>query len=261
MKHIITLLAIVGLPFIALSAERTPTPPLRVLTYNIHHSRGTDNKLNPKRIAEVIKKTKADLVALQEVDVNTKRSGITNQPEILSKLTGFHHRFAKAIDFQGGQYGVAILSRFPITRSSAIPLPASPGHEKRAILFITIKLPDQSQLTFASTHLDHTRDPANRIAQTQTIIKNLPPKVPLILAGDLNAIPTSKSVKLITNHLKNATAKKPLATFPSSKPNRQIDYILYRNLHRYKPAKSIVIDEKIASDHRPLLTIFSPITR
>jgi endonuclease/exonuclease/phosphatase family metal-dependent hydrolase len=104
---------------------------LRVLCYNIHHGEGTDGKVDLPRLARVIHAAMPDFVALQEVDRNVRRSGSVDQSAELAKLTGLHGAFAKAIDYDGGEYGQAILSRFPIERLTIHHLPGEPEREQR----------------------------------------------------------------------------------------------------------------------------------
>lgn len=94
-------------------AQDAPAPALtlRVLSYNIHHGRGTDNQVDLARIAKVISDSQADLVALQEVDHGTRRTGGVDQTSELGRLTGMHSQFCKQIDYDDGEYGQALLSR------------------------------------------------------------------------------------------------------------------------------------------------------
>ena len=97
---------------------------LRVMSYNIHIGVGLDKKSDLARIANVIKAADVDVVALQEVDVRTRRSGTdVDQLAELAKLTGMHGRFGKGRDFDGGEYGQAILSRQPIKEFTVHKLP------------------------------------------------------------------------------------------------------------------------------------------
>ncbi|MBC8125022.1 MAG: tetratricopeptide repeat protein [Candidatus Kapabacteria bacterium] len=92
-------------------------PGIRVLCYNIHHANPPSRPdfIDMVAIANVIKQEQPDLVALQEVDAYTTRSGkALHQAEELGRLTGMKVYFAKAIDYGGGEYGVAILSKFPM---------------------------------------------------------------------------------------------------------------------------------------------------
>src|SRR6185437_13939279 len=110
--------------------------PMTVMTYNIHHGAGMDKRVDLPRIANLIKQFNPDFVALQEVDVDTNRTGHLNQPAELGKLTGMHPLFGRAMDYDGGQYGVMILSRSPAIDHRIIELPYTPGgkHEPRVAL-------------------------------------------------------------------------------------------------------------------------------
>ena len=93
---------------------------IRVLTYNIHHGEGVDGKFDLPRIADVIKLASPDLVALQEVDQGTARASGVDQPAELARLTGMKVVFGRNIDFQGGGYGTAVLSRLPVKAQSRV---------------------------------------------------------------------------------------------------------------------------------------------
>src|SRR5699024_4851423 len=146
---------------------------LRVVTYNIHHANppAKPGVIDVEGIARVIKETGAELVALQEVDVNTTRSGLElNQAKKLDQLTDMHYFFSKSIDFQGGRYGNAVLSKFPIVDSLALNLPIDEqiGGEKRSVAAITVELPAGQQIIFASTHLGFKSE-TNRLIQIKEI--------------------------------------------------------------------------------------------
>ena len=141
------------------SPDITPVV-LRVMTYNIHHAEGLDGKVDLERIANVIRQSNADVIALQEVDKNTERTGSIDMPADLARLTGMNVAFGANLDnFQGGQYGTAILSRFPIESYENHRLKQAREGEQRGVLQAVLKIA-QGQLLFTCTHLDHTRDPA-----------------------------------------------------------------------------------------------------
>jgi len=104
------------------------------MTYNIHHGRGADGEINLERIAEVITRAKPDLVALQEVDVKTRRSGGVDQAAKLGELTGMSHFFAEAMPFQGGGYGNAVLSRIVAEIRGIIERISADKHELEALV-------------------------------------------------------------------------------------------------------------------------------
>ena len=119
-------------------SDPSAAPILRVLTYNIHHGEGLDGRLDLARTAAIVSGADPDLVALQEVDRGTRRTGGQDQVAELERLTGMHAVFGKAMDYQGGAYGVAVLSRSPIRRISNRRLPGSPDREPRTALSVDV---------------------------------------------------------------------------------------------------------------------------
>ena len=229
---------------------------LRILSYNIHHAEGVDGKLDVPRIAQVILSVKPDLVALQEVDKNTTRTGKVNQDIELANLTKMNSVFGSNITFQGGQYGNAILSKFPIIKNKNFLLPNVDSGEQRGLLRSQIQISNKENVLFFSTHLDHRRSDTERLASAEAInqIISLNNKSPAILAGDFNDVPESPTLKEL-GKLWLRTNKKILKTIPASKPSRQIDYIFVQPKERWKIIESQVLDEDIASDHRAIFSI------
>jgi endonuclease/exonuclease/phosphatase family metal-dependent hydrolase len=115
---------------------------LRVLTYNIHHGEGMDGRFDLPRVADVVKNAQADLVALQEVDEGTQRASGVNEVTELARLTDMHAAFGKAMDFSGGAYGVAILSRWPLRGTRNDPLPSFDDREPRTALTVDVQAGD-----------------------------------------------------------------------------------------------------------------------
>lgn len=237
------------------SAQPEAARTLRVLTYNIHHGEGVDRKLDLPRIAKIIADQKPDLVAIQEVDQKTKRVGGADTTAELAKLTKMHGKFGKAIDFQGGEYGQAILSRYPIREFQVHKLPNEDGREQRIAVAAEVRIGDGPTLTFVSTHLDHERDDLRQKQAAKLDDVFGKPKGPVIVAGDLNATPESKPLAILSRNWKPASTGKPLLTIPVKKPARQIDYVLYRPADKLRVIEARVLDEPVASDHRPLFVV------
>jgi endonuclease/exonuclease/phosphatase family metal-dependent hydrolase len=241
----------------SLAAEDRPARrSLRVLTYNIHHGEGTDRKLDLERIAKVIADAQPDLVAVQEVDHKTKRTGGVDQTAELAKLTKLHGKFGKAIDFQGGQYGQAVLSKFPIREFKVHELPNEGEREQRVAVAAEVQLGEGGPtLLFVSTHLDHERDDLRQkqAAKLDELFGKIKP--PVILAGDLNATPDSKPLAILAKNWNSAETGKPLPTIPVAKPTRQIDFVLHRPADKLKVLEARVLNEAVASDHRALLAV------
>lgn len=230
---------------------------LRVLSYNIHHCEGLDRKLDLERIARVIKAVEPDVVALQEVDQNAKRSESVDQAAELGRLTEMHAVFGANIPLQGGHYGNAILSRHPILQHKNHLLPNVGGGEQRGVIEATIAIPGtEHSFLFFATHLDHRKDDAQRLASADLIngFATARPDLNAVLVGDLNATPESQTIARFESTWHRANTE-ILPTFPAEKPNRQIDYILISPKSRWNTVEVRVLDEPVASDHRPIFAI------
>lgn len=230
---------------------------IRIMTYNIHHGNPpeSDDVIDLDAIAEIIRESGAQLIAVQELDSVADRSGKLFQLEYLAQKLEMHFHFFRAIPFQNGSYGQGILSSFPISEFQTIALPkdTSLSSEDRVMGLAKVKLPNQQIVYFASTHWDYLSE-KNRILQSKKIIETIRLfEYPLILAGDLNAKTESKSMKILREVFTEASTKfEP--TIPNINPNRKIDHILYTYKKRFKLLDEDVINNtqsQQASDHLP----------
>jgi len=259
MSRAITLLIALGVLATAAVAQSPATAPLRVrvLTYNIHHAEGVDKVLDLERIARVIRSAEPDLVALQEVDRKATRTKSIDQPAELSRLTGLAVVFGPNIPLQGGDYGNAVLSRWPVSRSENHRLPNVDAGEQRGVLEVHVTPPGFAEsIVLWATHFDHRGNDAERRASAAAIEALVAgrPAMPALLAGDLNDVPASPTLTALGTHW---TRSNPtvLLTSPASKPSRQIDYVLVRPASRWRAVETHVLDEAVASDHRPVLAV------
>jgi len=235
---------------------------IRVLCYNIHYGQGTDNQYDIERLAKVIKQAKPDFVALQEVDVGVKRSGRIHQAGRLAELTGLAVRFGPTQHYEGGLFGNAVLTRYPILNVVIQPLPYSESTKSRVTyprgaIAVTVRGPNGKPLKLISTHFQHNV-PEDRIAEAKAINKIFAKSddtIPTILAGDMNAKPDAEPVKILQQKWANAIDKAATPSAPSPKPRSRIDYIFYRSEMQFHLKQSEVIAEKVASDHRPVFAI------
>lgn len=236
------------------TADEPAKIPLRVLCYNIHHGEGTDCKVDLPRLATVIKAARPDLVALQEVDRNTRRTGGVDQTAELAKLTGLHGRFGKQIDYEGGEYGQAILSRFPTGELTVHWLPGMPDRERRIAASARVIVGGR-EIMFVTTHLHHQRREfrESQAAELNKLFGH--GDKPVILAGDLNATPDEKPIAILAEKWTMTNPKPPALTYPSGMPTKRLDYVLCRPASQFVVVSSSVIDEPVASDHRPVLTV------
>ena len=249
--------------------DRAVMPPkgqsLRVMTYNIYGARATSpaNAADLDAIAEVIRRQNPDFVTLNEVDVFTNRTGKdVHQARDLAEKLGMEWHFSKAIDRDGGEYGDAVLSKYPILekRSYRLPCAAEQPGEDRSLCVIRVQI-DGKDLYVASTHLDHLSGDASRLVQATEIrrIRDTELEGDLILCGDLNAIPSSNVIATMTSFLTN-TGPIDQYTFPSDDPSRKIDYIMYAPIEHFGVQNCQVVsrgDQQVggvdASDHRPVI--------
>lgn len=232
---------------------------LTVMTYNIHHanppSKQETGEIDIDAIVNVIRKENPDLVALQEVDVNTERSGKVNQAAVIAEKLGMHSFFGRAIDHDGGEYGVAILSKYPLLEAQVIPLPedADPKAEDRVIATATVKLPGGLAIRFGSTHLD-VRSAENRDQQVRAINQMASSNTaPFIVGGDFNAMPGSSAIAELDKAFTRTCIDDCEPTIPVINPKRVIDFIAFSKESPFRVISQKVVPERYASDHLPVV--------
>lgn len=232
---------------------------LTMMTFNIHHGRGTDGELNLARIANIITKSGADLIGLNEVDRHfSARSDYKDQIRWLAERLQFDYAYGPALSLRRGassnrkQYGNALLSRYPITSVE--------NHrfqfrvvEDRALLEATVHVAKR-RLKVYVTHL--SLDPITHHRQTETIVNKVTQDdPPVIVLGDWNMRPGARAWKKITQSLQDVwlcAGVGPGYTFPSSRPQTRLDYIFLSDDFRITETK-VVSASPEASDHLPVL--------
>jgi len=239
---------------------------LKVLTYNIHHGEGADGNVDIDRIAKVILESKADLVALQEVDRGVERTKKIDTMTMLADLTGMTYTFGKNLDYQGGDHGNGVLVRYPILEEKNLLLRSIQSSEQRGLLQLVIEIKGQ-EIVFMNTHLDDKLDGAERMASVQEMMTATQQYAnrPVILCGDFNDIPTSATIGKIEEAFDDSWArigKGEGSTYPASKPAKRLDYIFTKknNLDSITSLSLTPVSARViaggASDHLPLLVEF-----
>ncbi len=224
---------------------------LRILAYNVRHGAGMDDVVDLTRAARVIRELQPDVVALQEIDNRTTRTDGVDQAARLGELTGMHAAFGTFMNYAGGQYGMALLSKYPLSDVTNHRLPD--GAEPRSALAARIRPDDPaSDVVIVGIHLYSSAE--ERLAQAQRIVDILEDeRAAVILVGDFNSTPDSPVISLLARTWTIPDKGTDHLTFPSHDPSREIDYIMYRPTDRFEVIALDVIDEPLASDHRPVL--------
>ena len=227
---------------------------VRVLSFNIYHGETMNGNFDLEQIARVIRQAEPDLVALQEVDLYTGRSGGRDLASELGLMTKMVPLFGRAMPFDGGEYGEGILSRYSFLSTRNHILPSGEGKEPRSALEVHVIMKSGDTIAFVGTHFDHTGDVdrINQAAELRDILARV--DLPVLLAGDLNATPESRCMEILFSDLSpSSTDMAP--TIPSNGPRAKIDYILYGPPDRWRVLESRVICDSVASDHCAFLSV------
>lgn len=246
MKQLLRILFAAGLIFGSVLTVSGRT--LKVMSYNVHNGVGLDGLRDHGRIGAIIAAENPDFVAVQEVDSMTSRSGGTYVLGEIAESAGMNAIFAPAISFDGGLYGIGLLVREQPDSVSRIPLP---GREEERMLVIA----DYPDYAVACTHFSLT--PEDALLSTE-IVRQEAWKRPgrlMILMGDLNSHPDSPVIETLcrTFAIVNAT---DVPTFPADHPKETIDFIMVSGRGKGLDEANVkVVDEPVASDHRPVVAL------
>lgn len=219
---------------------------LKLMSYNIKNANGMDDVCNFQRIANVINNASPDVVAIQEVDSMTNRSGQKYVLGEIAERTQMHGYFAPAIDYDGGKYGIGLLTKQVPLRLQSLPLP---GREEAR----TLILAEFADYIYCCTHMSLTEEDRMKSLELVKAFTSSSTK-PLFLAGDMNAEPESGFIKELQKDFQILSNPKQ-HTFPAPDPKETIDYIatLKQNAKGFAVISAKVINEPMASDHRPIL--------
>ncbi|WP_337267323.1 endonuclease/exonuclease/phosphatase family protein [Oryzifoliimicrobium ureilyticus] len=229
-----------------------------LLTYNVHSCVGTDRRLDPKRIADVIAQSGADIVALQEVDVGRKRTGGIDQAELIASHLKMNAQFHPALHLEEEKYGDAILTAFPMRLVKAGALPSI--GETRGALWVRIDVGGLN-VNVINTHLGlrshDRRQQVNALMEPSWMGSEQFQSAPSIFCGDFNAGPRSPIHATLEGTLRNShrlAGKGVARTFPSRLPLLSLDHVFVSD--GVDALSSEVIANPLArraSDHLPLL--------
>lgn len=257
MKSLLPILFLV-LGATVLAATPGTSTTVRVLTFNIKHGEGEDGKLDLGRTAATIRGAGADIVALQEVDRGVRRSGGRDEPAELAKLTGLAVQFQNNLDYQGGEYGISILSRFPVKEVHRMHYSLEGKTEPRGVIEAVLDVGGRDVAVFC-THLSvGTNETANRMRSTEQlralVAQATAAKRPVILCGDFNATPDTSVYAAMRTFLTDTwseVGKGDGLTIPVEHPTERIDYI-WISRDAIEPRHAQVLSSE-ASDHLPVV--------
>ncbi len=231
---------------------------IRLLTYNVHSCRGTDGKVDPLRIADVIARCEADIVALQELDVGRMRTGGVDQAQIIASHLNAVSHFHPAFHLEDEQYGDAILTALPSRLVKAGPLPSI--GEPRGAIWVSVDV-GGTELQVINTHFGLRR--RERANQATTLLgpgwlgSAACRDAPCVLLGDFNAVPSSVVYRMFARGMRDVQMRdgsRARATFPSRFPLLRLDHIFAGDC--VVPLQAEVVSNlrtRTASDHLPLL--------
>lgn len=267
----IVFIAIMFLGFIPRNYAQGKPVQLRVLSYNIHYGVGMDSNKDLKRIADVINRLNPDIVGLQEVADSNMTATISHLTDMIGvfgastekETPNLYHLLDIPVPESQLFYGDAILSKYPFRYLGNLSIPSASSSRYEAMCVdvnFSEKYGEETMVRFITTHFDYLRTIGSEYARKaaieviETAFINDSLNIPYILTGDLNATPRSAPLKLLEEKgwvIENAG--KELATVPSISPQKQIDYVLVRPKRRWRIIDVSVIEEELASDHRPIL--------
>lgn len=232
----------------------------RILSYNIHKGiGGIDRKYRPERISSVVRTYDPDIVLMQEVDEDHKRSLRHQQVRMFAEELGYnYYEFQPNVFLKQGRYGNAILSKHPITDMENINL-TIPPKKKRGGLMCTIRFTNnniEQDLIVVNVHLGlaaYERQKQLRILTAQPQIKTLPNSTPVLIGGDFNDVWTNLCRKIM-NRENFFSALKKSRTYPAIYPTRSLDRIFHRGEIELKRAfVGRIALARYASDHLPII--------
>ena len=250
MRRPLALVALVAtLAGVPLSAQAT----LRVAAYNIKHGLGMDGEVDLARVADVLRPLDADVITLQEIDRGVERTDGVHQATRLGDLLGMEAHFGDFMPYQGGEYGMAVLTRLPVISATNVRLPD--GAEPRTALDVRVSVGAEGrEVSVVGIHLYQT--PEERLAQADSLTSYFrEAEHPVILAGDFDSRRGDRVMTRLTEHWFVMRKEGDADTFPADAPDREIDFVMIRPAEAFEIVEHRVVAELLASDHRPLLAV------
>lgn len=233
----------------------------RVTTYNIHKCRGLDRRVRPHRIIDVLKETRADVIALQEVVGMDEPERERNQVRAIAEELGFEFRIGENRRLHGGAYGNALLTKLPIVYECNHDITWR-KREPRGCLEVVVSVGSKQKVRIFNVHLGtaffERRYQAKRLLEV--VDQEVPLKSPRVLLGDFNEWPRGLASHLLENHFQTAEPQGRLGrvrSYPGILPLAHVDHVYYDSpleLVDVKIHRSAIA--LMASDHLPVVAEF-----
>jgi endonuclease/exonuclease/phosphatase family metal-dependent hydrolase len=239
----------------ALPSDCRRSAAVRILSINLRHGEGADGGSNLEAVAALVETVKPDVVAVQEVDRGVARSDRRDLPALLSEATGMHAAFAPTIrSYQGGEYGLLLLSRRPFEELGRHALPHRSGKEARIIQEARITLESGPTILIFHTHLGYAAGEALRLEQIRRLRERFHGHRydAIFLVGDLNVGAVSRGHELLRAEYRDTASEDAGGTYPAEDPRIQLDHILFQSRLPAAVRRFRVVEEPRVSDHRPI---------
>lgn len=248
----------------------TNNPTLKFATYNIGKNEASNNVNDFGKLIDAIGKLDADVISVTEIDKNTRRSGNIDQLKTLADALKLHYAFGDVLEFDGGQYGIGLLSKYPIAKSQLVKLPSGDA-EQRGVLIAEVHKPGfEHPIIVMTTHLDWQKDPTIRLMQVRRImdlaIGDAPSDFPdiasavKILAGDFNSTAREQPMQelkamwnIVDDDLEDHRS------WPAINPALDLDHILTWRGQKWHAKSISVMNNSVSykwsavSDHLPVV--------
>lgn len=229
---------------------------LRILTYNIFHGEATNGDIDMDLFAEIINNESPDLVALQEVDKGVDRSNSLDITAELSQRTDLDGYFFKYRDYREGEFGAAILSKFPVVKIDEVIGRTLPDRPPKVFPFVKVKVDEETEIYFNSSHLSTTLEEAGE--QAKQLVDYYTGKInraPLIIAGDLNLKPDAQEMEVLLDEFSVSDRSLSFTSNTRGELVRKIDYVLYPDTDDWEVTEAKTICREDASDHCAVLAV------
>lgn len=228
-----------------------------LMTYNVFSGRTLDGRYDLDGKIEAIRAVSPDILGLNEIHRNTNHSGHTSQTDIIADALGYKYRFfARAIDHDGGEYGIALMTRFPLLECRAVPVPDAPPDQMERYFEPRVHIDavldaDGRKIHVLTSHYGLTNAEQTRaVAETMCLSKT---DMPAVFMGDLNAEPDNPVLAPLFERFFDTgegVGRGETMTFRSDAPDRRIDYIFVT--HDFT-VRRMYVSNVTASDHRPVV--------